>query len=103
MITRMTETTVGEGVITIETPPSVAGLILGHDEHRVLLDGADAVLDLEKLGAQASRHVYQGQHGEMIAQAALALRAVEDARMRLGKVLQYGATACPSTDRKEAP
>ncbi len=32
---------------------------------------------------------YPGQHGEMIAQSMLSVRAVEEARMRLGKVLQY--------------
>lgn len=32
---------------------------------------------------------YMGQHGEMIAQSMLAVRHIEDARMRLGKVLQY--------------
>jgi len=32
---------------------------------------------------------YLGQHGEMIAQSMLAVRHIEDARMRLGKVLQY--------------
>jgi len=33
---------------------------------------------------------YPGQRGEMIAQSMLAVRHIEDARMRLGKVLQYG-------------
>lgn len=32
---------------------------------------------------------FAGQHGEMIAQSMLAVRHLEDARMRLGKVLQY--------------
>jgi hypothetical protein len=32
---------------------------------------------------------FLGQHGEMIAQSMLAVRAIEEARMRLGKVLQY--------------
>jgi len=32
---------------------------------------------------------YPGQLGEMLAQAKLAIRAIEDARMRCGKVLQY--------------
>lgn len=32
---------------------------------------------------------FPGQHGEMIAQSMLAVRHLEDARMRLGKVLQY--------------
>ncbi len=46
---------------------------------------------------------YPGQHGEMIAQSKLALRAVEDARMRLGKVLQYGRDGVSIYDRTEAP
>lgn len=32
---------------------------------------------------------FPGQHGEMIAQSMLAVRHLEDARMRIGKVLQY--------------
>lgn len=32
---------------------------------------------------------FRGQHGEMIAQSLLAVRHIEDARMRLGKVIQY--------------
>lgn len=46
---------------------------------------------------------YLGQRGEMIAQSMLALRAVEDARMRLGKVLQYGRDGVGIYDTKEAP
>lgn len=46
---------------------------------------------------------FAGQHGEMIAQSKLALRAVEDARMRLGKVLQYGRDGVSIYDRTEAP
>ncbi|HKP08334.1 MAG TPA: hypothetical protein VJU58_13860 [Microbacterium sp.] len=46
---------------------------------------------------------YPGQHGEMIAQSMLALRAIEEARMRLGKVLQYGRDGVSVYDRTEAP
>lgn len=35
---------------------------------------------------------YAGQHGEMRAQIMLAVRHLEDARMRLGKVCQYAGT-----------
>ncbi len=36
-----------------------------------------------------SEQAYPDQHGEMKAQIMLAVRHFEDARMRLGKVLQY--------------
>jgi len=32
---------------------------------------------------------YKNQHGEMKAQTMLAIRHIEDARMRIGKILQY--------------
>lgn len=50
-----------------------------------------------------SPQAFHGQHGEMIAQSKLALRAVEDARMRLGKVLQYGRDGVSIYDHKEQP
>lgn len=46
---------------------------------------------------------FSGQHAEMIAQSKLALRHIEDARMRLGKVLQYGRDGVSIYDRKEQP
>lgn len=42
---------------------------------------------------------YQGQHGEMIAQSMLAVRHIEDARMRLGKVLQYAGDGVSIYDK----
>lgn len=42
---------------------------------------------------------YQGQHGEMIAQSMLAVRDIESARMRLGKVLQYAGDGVSIYDK----
>lgn len=42
---------------------------------------------------------YPGQHGEMIAQSMLAVRHIEDARMRLGKVLQYAGDGVSVYDK----
>ena len=42
---------------------------------------------------------YAGQHGEMIAQSMLAVRHIEDARMRLGKVLQYAGDGVSIYDK----
>ncbi len=42
---------------------------------------------------------YPGQHGEMIAQSMLAVRALEEARMRLGKVLQYAGDGTSIYDK----
>jgi hypothetical protein len=38
---------------------------------------------------QGEQEAFENQHGEMKAQTMLAVRHVEDARMRLGKVCQY--------------
>jgi hypothetical protein len=42
---------------------------------------------------------FPGQHGEMIAQSMLAVRALEEARMRLGKVLQYAGVGVSIFDK----
>jgi hypothetical protein len=42
---------------------------------------------------------YPSQHGEMIAQSMLAVRALEEARMRLGKVLQYAGDGVSIYDK----
>lgn len=54
------------------------------------------ILTLEKMARLIKDHStlkgeqkFPGQHGEMIAQSMLAVRHLEDARMRIGKVLQY--------------
>ena len=46
-----------------------------------------------------SEPTYPGQHGEMIAQSMLAVRALEEARMRLGKVLQYAGDGTSIYDK----
>jgi hypothetical protein len=48
-----------------------------------------AARGLKELPWVAEPETYPGQHAEMIAQSMLAVRALEDARMRIGKVLQY--------------
>jgi hypothetical protein len=42
---------------------------------------------------------YDGQRGEMIAQSMLAVRDIEAARMRLGKVLQYAGDGTSIYDK----
>lgn len=42
---------------------------------------------------------FPGQRGEMIAQSMLAVRHIEDARMRLGKVLQYSGDGISIYDK----
>lgn len=42
---------------------------------------------------------YIGQHGEMKAQIMLAVRHLEDARMRLGKVCQYAGDGVSVYDK----
>ena len=46
------------------------------------------VLSLKVHGHFEARETYVGQHGEMIANIMLSFRHLEDARMRIGKVLQ---------------
>lgn len=43
--------------------------------------------------------VYPGQADEMAAQSMLAVRHIEDARMRLGKVLQYNGDGVSIYDK----
>jgi hypothetical protein len=44
---------------------------------------------------------YPGQHAEMIANMTLALRHLEDARMRLGKVVQYAGDGVSKFDKPD--
>lgn len=48
---------------------------------------------------KSTEQAYPGQHGEMIAQSMLAVRAIEEARMRLGKVLQYAGDGVSIYDK----
>ena len=58
---------------------------------------ARMIKDREHLGQHTE--TYEGQHGEMIAQSMLAVRAIEEARMRLGKVLQYAGDGVSIYDK----
>jgi len=49
---------------------------------------AEVVRHLKTASVFESEQSYPGQHGEMIANIMLAYRHLEDARMRIGKVLQ---------------
>jgi hypothetical protein len=57
------------------------------------------VRHLKDLPAMKYPDNYPGQHGEMIAQSMLAVRALEEARMRLGKVLQYAGDGVSIFDK----
>jgi hypothetical protein len=46
---------------------------------------------------------FPGQAGEMLAQAMLAVRHIEDARMRVGKILQYADDGVSILDKQVAP
>lgn len=58
---------------------------------RLQLKGIEqSIRTIKEHSAIAQPNEYPGQRGEMIAQSMLAVRHIEDARMRLGKVIQYG-------------
>lgn len=57
------------------------------------------VRQLKEQPAMRFPDAYPGQHGEMIAQSMLAVRALEEARMRLGKVLQYAGDGVSIYDK----
>lgn len=57
------------------------------------------VRQLKEQDAMKFPDKYYGQHGEMIAQSMLAVRALEEARMRLGKVLQYAGDGVSIFDK----
>lgn len=66
----------------------------------------EEALGLEKRTRNLMRHnmfdnpqSYFGQHDEVRAQLTLAVRALEDARMRLGKALQYAGDGVSIYDR----
>jgi hypothetical protein len=70
------------------------------DSARSCLKGIE--ITIRKLEAHpefACEQSYKGQHGEMLAQAKLAVRHIEDARMRLGKVLQYSGDGVSIYDK----
>ncbi len=49
----------------------------------------DARKLLEHQAITDDEEAYSGQHDEMVEQGKLAVRAIEEARMRLGKIMQY--------------
>ncbi len=65
--------------------------------------------DLKKIEMQArsilkhsdlsAENTFENQRGEQKAQAMLAVRHIEDARMRLGKVIQYNGTGVSCYDK----
>lgn len=57
------------------------------------------VRGLKEFSAMSAPDAYKGQHSEMIAQSMLAVRAIEEARMRLGKVLQYAGDGVSIYDK----
>ena len=63
---------------------------------RMLKDGRFYFSD----AGNAPTESYEGQHDEMKAQIMRAVRALEDARMRLGKVLQYAGDGVSVYDKK---
>lgn len=70
--------------------------------------GRDQLKQIEKLTRnhvmnnslfRFQEQAYPGQHAEMKEQLMLAIRHVEDARMRLGKVLQYAGDGVSIYDK----
>lgn len=57
---------------------------------------ARAIVTCDDLKAESS---FENQRGEQKAQAMLAVRHIEDARMRLGKVIQYNGTGVSCYDK----
>ena len=66
---------------------------------RDLLSIEHQVRSLKQHSATLQPDTFPGQRGEMIAQSMLAVRHIEDARMRLGKVLQYARDGVSSYDK----
>ena len=56
---------------------------------RLIKEEEDAVRRLMKHGVFDGEQAFANQHSEMKANIMLAVRHLEDARMRLGKVCQY--------------
>ncbi len=60
---------------------------------------ADMVKRLKASSVFKSEQSYPGQHGEMIANIMLAYRHLEDARMRVGKILQAAGDGVSILDK----
>lgn len=64
---------------------------------RAIVKNDDRVLNME--GADLPPDVDRALRGEQRGQCMLAVRAIEDARMRLGKVIQYGGDGVSCYDK----
>lgn len=67
---------------------------------RTALDSFEKQLKEYRQFLITTDHGEQADSGEMIAHATLALRHAEDARMRLGKVIQYADGGTSIYDKK---
>lgn len=56
---------------------------------------------LKKHGVFQQEQHHEGQHGEMLANIMLTYRHLEDARMRLGKVMQHAADGVSKYDKPD--
>ena len=57
------------------------------------------VRELTKADVFWGEEAFEGQHGEMGAHVMLAVRHLEDARMRLGKAIQYAGDGVSCYDK----
>jgi hypothetical protein len=62
--------------------------------------GADNVKELMRHNVFYNTEDYDGQHSEMSANIMLAYRHLEDARMRVGKILQAAGDGVSILDKK---
>ena len=70
------------------------------DELRVRIKNiGERVLALKKAGGFQEEEAYPGQHGEMKANIMLTYRHLEDARMRVGKILQAAGDGVSILDK----
>lgn len=96
---------------TTEIPSSVSGSAGGSlppkekfksmcsAQRTTLRKDAEWVLRLKNSKVFDSEETYDGQHGEMKANIMLAYRHLEDARMRIGKILQAAGDGISILDK----
>ena len=61
--------------------------------------GLRALKDKVQLDRKGNEDSFPGQTGEILGQITLAFRALEDARMRVGKVIQYSGDGVSCFDK----
>ena len=61
------------------------------------------VREIREHSALRGEQAFRWQHDEVVANAMLAVRHLEDARMRLGKVIQYARDGVSVFDKPGAP